>query len=30
MGADLHDVFVTREIYRKFAAEFLAAKQMDR
>ncbi len=30
MGADLHDVFVNSEIYRKFAAEFLDAKQMDR
>jgi len=26
---DLHDVFVNSEIYRKYAAEFLDAKQMD-
>lgn len=27
---DLHDVFISSEIYRKYAAEFLDAKQMDR
>ncbi|MGV0976955.1 MAG: HD-GYP domain-containing protein [Azonexus sp.] len=26
---DLHDVFVNSEIYRKYAAEFLDAKQVD-
>ena len=26
---DLHDVFVKSEIFRKYGAEFLDAKQMD-
>ena len=26
---DLHDVFISSEIYRKYAAEFLDAKQVD-
>jgi hypothetical protein len=29
IDSDLHDVFVTSEIYRKYAAEFLDAKQVD-
>ena len=29
INPDLHDVFVSSEIYRKYAAAFLAADQVD-
>jgi len=29
INLDLHDVFVSSEIYRKYAAVFLAANQVD-